>query len=616
MTVCPARRRAGTGLVAALLLVAACGSPPADGSGGPPPEGQTLTVAGVEFTIPMPGDGTLTRIAEEERALVAFNRASASIAESIGADGAAVLADMDAAQAEVGQEFIDDIAEAFGVESLAPVAAIGGPPADHGIAADGIQGFAGFSAAALAVWAGTASIARAGETGSGTIPSEPKTTTSTQGDTNISQQLQQQTTLTIGEGKVTAEVTVQDVVTLTDAQSGAARGTVTETATGRFEINACPDADGVVHGRASLRMQTQRSGGGAPSTAQTSLDAPFRFQVSEDARIVRAEVDSTSESAVQGGDADWSAGAEITFGFDTGSGGNASSSGGLTGNQGATDAQVLQVTGAALFLPGLILAATQPPTEAYFRGGNCVEITLTDGEGRDVEPDEEVHITAQPRHVWEGTDLSKPVVASFEGIVSVSPVDQKVDAPASFTFVAGSDTGDVGKVTLKSTSNRGIGMRTETYTVSGLDTLNVTVSGSLTDASPYWDRQVTISGSAVVHRQDDGILRGTSSMHVTFSNAYIPGCTTSFGGDVQVRVEADPVAAPSGHVWIRVYPQDPTFHPLGTPDCIYSGTVGGELLLWSVGIFGDAVPNAGSTTKREVAGDGTTYVITVSATTP
>jgi hypothetical protein len=64
------------------------------------------------------------------------------------------------------------------------------------------------------------------------------------------------------------------------------------------------------------------------------------------------------------------------------------------------------------------------------------------------------------------TSLQAPVVATLSGVKSLDPVNKPVAAPASFTFVAGNTWKQQGTVNLKSTSNRGIGTGTATYTVN------------------------------------------------------------------------------------------------------------------------------------------------------
>ena len=102
----------------------------------------------------------------------------------------------------------------------------------------------------------------------------------------------------------------------------------------------------------------------------------------------------------------------------------------------------------------------------FWRSGKCVEVVV-DPKGGSVGQDSTTTVTAKVRHRFEGGELDKPVEATVSGVKSIEPAGQKVPAPATFTYTAGSKQGDTGKVTFKSVSNRGIGETTVTFTVGG-----------------------------------------------------------------------------------------------------------------------------------------------------
>jgi hypothetical protein len=112
-----------------------------------------------------------------------------------------------------------------------------------------------------------------------------------------------------------------------------------------------------------------------------------------------------------------------------------------------------------------------------WRGGKCVRIEATE-RSRKVRPSEVVPFTAQPWHKIDRSRLDKPVVASFAGQLSVTPVDTPVDAPASFTFTA-ARTEKIGRIELTSTSNRGIGKLSLQFEV---EYQGWSVNGSFTNA--------------------------------------------------------------------------------------------------------------------------------------
>jgi hypothetical protein len=102
--------------------------------------------------------------------------------------------------------------------------------------------------------------------------------------------------------------------------------------------------------------------------------------------------------------------------------------------------------------------------ERYWRSGNCVDVSILEGQSGDVQPGQELQIVGQPRHRIEGTALAKPVVASLSGSGAVDPTGVAVPAPAAFEYTAGQE-GEIGTVTLTSTSDRGIGSTSATFRV-------------------------------------------------------------------------------------------------------------------------------------------------------
>jgi hypothetical protein len=602
------RARAFTGILTASLLVVACSGGPS-GSANPSAAGTgsaTGTIAGIEYTAPISDPQALQHIADEERKLVEQNRERAAVAEAIGEDGQAVFEAGDTAEAEAGAQFIQDDEAQFATSS-APVASIGSHPPTTSLRPDvGLTGLAGFSAGALAITFGSEAIGRADTTLQGSVPFEPMTSQSTAGGVTTAQAMNQEMSLNVGAGQVEMDVTITSTSTMTDAASGASKGTLTETAKAHFEINACPDAGGVVSGTVTLDIETQMAGGGGGgSGATTKLSAPFRLLVNESARVYRLEMDSTSSVQASTADGDWSASATINFGFDAGPAGSGTSgtAGDITSN-GATETQLKETTGAALFLPGLVLASMKDPTERFFRSGKCVEVVLVEGEGGTVDPDEHKHVVAQPRAKWGGGDLDKPVVATLSGKVSISPANSPENAPASFTYVAGHEDGDAGTVTFTSTSNRGIGTTTATYTVGGIDKLNVSFSGSLVHDNFGILDTVTISGSGQVKRQADGILRGPATAHATFARTSDIACEYSTAADVPVTIEANPLAAQTGKVIITIRGPDVHFMPLGD-DCQIGDFLGNLIVGWEVGIHVQAVPDGGPAHEKTVAGTQT-----------
>ena len=94
----------------------------------------------------------------------------------------------------------------------------------------------------------------------------------------------------------------------------------------------------------------------------------------------------------------------------------------------------------------------------------CIVVHATPNGGSvDKESLTNIKVTVKQR--YEGTELDKPVEATFSGVASLDPLGQKQPAPASYTFTAGSTDGDRGSMSFKSVSNRGIGHTTVTFVV-------------------------------------------------------------------------------------------------------------------------------------------------------
>jgi hypothetical protein len=126
----------------------------------------------------------------------------------------------------------------------------------------------------------------------------------------------------------------------------------------------------------------------------------------------------------------------------------------VTGN--LTVGQGGAMHGLSTILPLQVADQALEVAQAAWRSGKCVEIIASE-QSRDVKRNEVIPFTAQARQKIEGVNLTVPVVASFGGVKSIDPVDTPIPGPAHFTFTAGPAKDDVGDVSLKSTSRRGIG---------------------------------------------------------------------------------------------------------------------------------------------------------------
>jgi hypothetical protein len=125
------------------------------------------------------------------------------------------------------------------------------------------------------------------------------------------------------------------------------------------------------------------------------------------------------------------------------------------------DQQYREVAEAGVVVAMMIFEAAQEK----WRSGACVRIESTEST-RQVKPNESITFTNKVFHQIDGGELDKKIVATFNGVRSASPTDVEQDPPASITFTAGPTQRDAGTVKLKTTSNRGIGELSLTFTVS------------------------------------------------------------------------------------------------------------------------------------------------------
>ena len=150
------------------------------------------------------------------------------------------------------------------------------------------------------------------------------------------------------------------------------------------------------------------------------------------------------------------------------------------GENSTVDEQIKMWGTTNLFIETTVTAAAKE-AEKLWRSGKCVEL-IVDPDGGDVEPDEITDVTATLKHKIEGNELDKPVEATLTGVATLEPAGEKQPAPATVTYTAGPDDGDVGRIAFKSVSNRGIAEKTVTFTVRPA-AWTVTFTGTDTEAS-------------------------------------------------------------------------------------------------------------------------------------
>lgn len=259
---------------------------------------------------------------------------------------------------------------------------------------------------------------------------------------------------------------------------GQATGTITISSTSTVDMDVCPDIDGQVNAHFETSTDISSSGGSAGAgTYRVNTSGTASGNVGDDAFLHALRV--TGESAMRTTGPQGSRSIDAAVSLDgryllstpgrTGSLSVDPSDNAVNGdvtrdNGQATDREITglyeEVAGTGVIVASMLFEAAQE----RWRNGACVRIEATE-ETRAVDPDESFSFTAKPVHVVEAIDLDAPVVATFSGLTEASPLDVEQDPPASIDFTAGSDPGDEGTITLKSTSKRGIGTLLLTFTV-------------------------------------------------------------------------------------------------------------------------------------------------------
>lgn len=296
--------------------------------------------------------------------------------------------------------------------------------------------------------------------------------------------------------KLEGAVDITIATTVVD-ENGNTIGTVTVKTRATVDMEVCPDIDGGLNAHFTtendVTITGAITGGGASYHLATSGVATG--QVGEDALLHGLHVTGESGLRVSGaGQRPVDAAVRMDFRSTLGTPGVVSSatfdaanfSEDVTRVDNTTTSDDLTKLDVEVVATGIIIATLMfEAAQGKWRNGFCVRIEASE-QTRDVEPDEVIPFTAKVFHNFDGSELDKPIVATFDGVKSATPLDTPQDPPASIEFTAGPNPGDVGKVSLKTTSNRGIGTLDLTFTVVQLvleveveSSIRVTVSSGL-----------------------------------------------------------------------------------------------------------------------------------------
>jgi hypothetical protein len=352
------------------------------------------------------------------------------------------------------------------------------------------------------------------------------------------------------------EITVVSEATLTSVASSEVIATYNANGRGLIEVKGCPDPDGVAEGHYTLELEERGTGvGGAAAGGSTVIDGPFRIFNGDDAHLIKTDFEGRFDSAANGtgpsGEPfDWSVQSTIPISITPGGGvtGDAASAtwqennGGEKGHRATVSIMML----AAQFLGGVAKEAEQ-----YWRSGKCVDLTPSE-ESRKVKPSEELSLDVTATHHFDHQEIQAPISAEFSGKDSIDPGSGTlVDPPASFTFTAGSESGDKGTIKLEQKSRRGIGKKTLEFEVEPQDLL-VSLNGTyqLGSGGQFQINVHFVITNLRLTRGDDDVYRGSGSGTVVGGSVLSGNCTATVDSPVAVRAEGRVNASDGGLIRI------------------------------------------------------------------
>lgn len=483
------------------VAISACGAstpsgaPASSPSGGPsvPPASQPGTAPEGVAIVELAEAADPAAAGKRELELTREVREGAGMPALIGGEGEAAFAALDAIEAEFGATLMAEVAAsldageiptaATGDSIVGQVASLEGQPSRARLSAEAIDislfADTGFTASTI-MSLFTEVVQRAAQNGSGTLPRQERIDKTTGG---LRQQVDLNTTFVVltGGGKVSVDIIMAATDRISDAATGSFVALYTSQSTGHFDVDACPDEDGVAAGTYTFETKHElndvstaaasRSGGGR------AVNAPFRLIDGEDAHLLEIEADLDLSADARGPGTpdgpgptepfDWRAAQQVQIVMPAGGGTTA------TGGASTVTGSGGEAAGAFMFFSSamaqLFIGQVGEQAEQFWRSGECVKL-VPSKESRKVDPNEEIKLTVEAKEaLGDGGEIDAPIVATFSGKASLDPAGVPVDTPADFTFVAGAEPDDKGTIKLEQISVRGIGRKTVEFTVKPQD---------------------------------------------------------------------------------------------------------------------------------------------------
>ena len=430
---------------------------------------------------------------KRELELIREVRESAGMQALIGAEGAAAFADLDAIEDAFGDKLVAEVAAALDAGKIptagaadpivGQLASVGGQPSRAHWSADEIDisifADTGFTASVI-MSLFTGLVERAAENRSGTLPRSETIDKTTGG---LRQQVDLSTTFVVqtGGGKVSVDIIMSATDRISDATTGSFVALYTSRSTGHFDVDACPDEQGVAAGTYTFETKHELNDVSTSTASQSgggrAVNAPFRLIDGEDAHLleIQADLDLSADArgpGTPGGPGptapfDWQAAQQVQIVMPAGGGtGGFGGAATVTGSGGEQAGGVMFLSSA---MAQLFIGQVGKEAERFWRSGECVDLVPSE-ESKKVDPNEQIELTVEAKEaLGDGGEIDAPIVATFSGKASLDPAGVPVDTPSKFTFKAGSEPDDKGTIELEQISVRGIGRKTVEFTVEPQD---------------------------------------------------------------------------------------------------------------------------------------------------
>ena len=432
-------------------------------------------------------------------------------------------------------------------------------------------------------------------------PSSSTTVTQDSSSGSASATVQGKITWGWAGGKLSVAIDLSGTGTRTDAATGAV-STMTGSTDYSVVVNPCPLANGGVEGKVEVSDDESFTGGGKTVGYKYDGLSAFLTQVDPQAEIEFTSIDDDWSRSVttvsDDGNTDTTTAISLSGSTDYDSSGHSTSSsndwtaGATEGDPTTADYQALGGVigtfgdGAALLFSSL--------ARAVWRGGKCFEIRPQPNGGQ-VGSGSQTAVKVTVYHWVDKADIGVPVTATLAGAQKIDPANTPKDAPATFTYTAGTP-GTTGTVTYKVTSDRGIAEKTSTFTVRA--GVSVDISGTLLETAGPVTYNLKIKATGIEIRVAvDGTISVSGAAKVTGpASAFI--CNGTINETVQVTgagTVAGTPDAPVYHVLIGPASTNTLGGSFSCPGISVSGNRGDFFGQWSSTIGYVDYPAAGGT---------------------